>query len=199
MDQFFIFEALASSQIQRFTFQFVHCRSFRVPRRPCFEDSCMHTCARDVNACTYDEISMRALKIFNVFRKSIHFCTSKVWHCGIFKKRFETLLSLISKKWKPIRKIFHIIRSFLCLYILRNKTMKNISFKESPYSFRKILISLVVSDYLGLGSCVLRVPWYVFRCLECKNIAYIGDFLSRAIWPPPSAWLGILKPPPGEG
>ena len=36
MDQFFLFEALASSHIQRFFFQFVHCRSFRVRRRPCF-------------------------------------------------------------------------------------------------------------------------------------------------------------------
>ena len=35
-DQFFLFEALASSHIQRFSFQFVHCRSFRVRRRPCF-------------------------------------------------------------------------------------------------------------------------------------------------------------------
>ena len=33
---FFLFEALASSHIRRFSFQFVHCRSFRVRRRPCF-------------------------------------------------------------------------------------------------------------------------------------------------------------------
>ena len=32
----FLFEALASSHIRRFSFQFVHCRSFRVRRRPCF-------------------------------------------------------------------------------------------------------------------------------------------------------------------
>ena len=31
-----LFEALASSHIRRFSFQFVHCRSFRVRRRPCF-------------------------------------------------------------------------------------------------------------------------------------------------------------------
>ena len=35
-DQFSIFEALASSHIRRLTFQFVHCCSFRVQRRPCF-------------------------------------------------------------------------------------------------------------------------------------------------------------------
>ena len=34
--QFSLLEALASSHIQRLTFQFVHCRSFRVRRRPCF-------------------------------------------------------------------------------------------------------------------------------------------------------------------
>ena len=32
-----MFEALASLHIQRLTFQFVHCRSFRVRRRPCLE------------------------------------------------------------------------------------------------------------------------------------------------------------------
>ena len=37
-DQFVIFEALASSHIRRLTFQFVHCRSFRVRRRPCLSD-----------------------------------------------------------------------------------------------------------------------------------------------------------------
>ena len=36
MDQFSSFEASASSLIQRLTFQFVHCHSFRVRRRPCF-------------------------------------------------------------------------------------------------------------------------------------------------------------------
>ena len=36
IDQFFLFEALASSHIRRFSSQFVHCRSFRVRRRPCF-------------------------------------------------------------------------------------------------------------------------------------------------------------------
>ena len=41
-----------------------------------------------------------------------------------------------------------------------------------------------VSDYLILGFCVLRVPWYVFCCLECKNIAYIVDFLRWADLPP---------------
>ena len=35
-DQFFLFKALASLHIRRFSFQFVHCRSFRVRRRPCF-------------------------------------------------------------------------------------------------------------------------------------------------------------------
>ena len=35
-DQFSLLEALASSHIQRLTFQFVHCRSFRVQRRPFF-------------------------------------------------------------------------------------------------------------------------------------------------------------------
>ena len=34
-DQFFLFEVLASSHIRRFSFQFIHCRSFRVRRRPC--------------------------------------------------------------------------------------------------------------------------------------------------------------------
>ena len=34
-DQFSILEALASSHIQRLTIPFVHCRSFRVRRRPC--------------------------------------------------------------------------------------------------------------------------------------------------------------------
>ena len=31
----------------------------------------------------------------------------------------------------------------------------------------------LVCDYFGLSSCVLRVPWYVFYCLEWKNKAYI--------------------------
>ena len=35
-DQLFLFEALANSHIRRFFFKFVHCRSFRVRRRPCF-------------------------------------------------------------------------------------------------------------------------------------------------------------------
>ena len=35
-DQFFLFEAFGSLHIRRFSFQFVHCRSFRVRRRPCF-------------------------------------------------------------------------------------------------------------------------------------------------------------------
>ena len=48
-----------------------------------------------------------------------------------FYKRFETLLSLISK-WKPMRRIFQIIRSLICLYILRNKAIRNIIFQESP-------------------------------------------------------------------
>ena len=39
MDQFSVFEALDSSLIQRLTFQFVHCGSFRVPRRPCLSQS----------------------------------------------------------------------------------------------------------------------------------------------------------------
>ena len=34
-DQFSLLEALASSHIRRLTFQFVHCRSFRVRRRTC--------------------------------------------------------------------------------------------------------------------------------------------------------------------
>ena len=29
---------------------------------------------------------------------------------------------------------------------------------------------------MGIGSCVPRVPWYVFCSLEYKNIAIIGDF-----------------------
>ena len=35
-DQFCLFEALVSLHIQRLIFQFVHCRSFQVWRRPCF-------------------------------------------------------------------------------------------------------------------------------------------------------------------
>ena len=35
-DQFFLFEALASSHIRRLMFQFVHCHSFRVRWRSCF-------------------------------------------------------------------------------------------------------------------------------------------------------------------
>ena len=35
-DHFLIFEALSSSYIQRLTFQFVYCRSFRVLWRPCY-------------------------------------------------------------------------------------------------------------------------------------------------------------------
>ena len=37
-DQFSLFEAMASLHIRRLTFQFVHCRSFRVRRRPCYLD-----------------------------------------------------------------------------------------------------------------------------------------------------------------
>ena len=36
MDQFFLFEALASVYNQRFSFQFVHCRTFQVRWRPCY-------------------------------------------------------------------------------------------------------------------------------------------------------------------
>ena len=39
IDQFSIFEALASLYIQRLTFQFVHYRSFTVLQRPCFQMS----------------------------------------------------------------------------------------------------------------------------------------------------------------
>ena len=76
-------------------------------------------------------LTLKKKWIFNVFCIFPHFCSSKVWVCDIFYKRFETLLSLISK-WKPIKRIFHIIRSLICLYIMRNKTIKNISFQESP-------------------------------------------------------------------
>ena len=31
----------------------------------------------------------------------------------------------------------------------------------------------LVSDPMGVSSCVLRVPWYGFCCLEYKNMAYI--------------------------
>ena len=56
----------------------------------------------------------------------------------------------------------------------------------------------LVSDPMGVSSCVLRVPWYGFCCLECKNIADIANFLCGADLPPP-AWLRILKRQPGEG
>ena len=59
----------------------------------------------------------------------------------------------------------------------------------------------LVCDPMGVGSCVLRVPWYVFCCLECKNIAYIVDFLRWADLPPPllikdsetPGWWGLNK------
>ena len=38
-DQLFLFEALASLHIRRLMFQFVHCCSFRVQRRPCYSKS----------------------------------------------------------------------------------------------------------------------------------------------------------------
>ena len=41
MDQFFLFEALASSNIRIFSFQFIHCCSFRVWQRPCFLIFCV--------------------------------------------------------------------------------------------------------------------------------------------------------------
>ena len=57
----------------------------------------------------------------------------------------------------------------------------------------------LVSDPMGVGSCVLRVPWYGFCCLECKNIAYIADFLWIRYSETP-VWWGLreshLKRPP---
>ena len=58
----------------------------------------------------------------------------------------------------------------------------------------------LVSNTMGVNSCFLRVPWYGFCCLECKNIAYIVDFLWWAIWPPPClikdsetpVWWGLM-------
>ena len=43
----------------------------------------------------------------------------------------------------------------------------------------------LVMDPVGGNSCVPRVPWYDFVCLEYKNMANIADFLLWAIWPPP--------------
>ena len=47
-DQFSIPKALASLHIRRFAFQFVHCRSFRVRRRPCFIEVHRHGPAHGV-------------------------------------------------------------------------------------------------------------------------------------------------------
>ena len=55
----------------------------------------------------------------------------------------------------------------------------------------------LVSDPLGVGFCVLRDPWYGFCCLECKNIAYIADFLWIRYSETP-VWWGLnlcLKKP----
>ena len=40
----------------------------------------------------------------------------------------------------------------------------------------------LVMDPVGGGSCVPKVPWYDFLCLECKNMANIADFFLWSIW-----------------
>ena len=60
----------------------------------------------------------------------------------------------------------------------------------------------LVMDPVEGTSCVPRVPWYDFLCLECKNMANIADFRLWAIGPPPlrlfkdsetPAWLGLKE------
>ena len=52
------------------------------------------------------------------------------------------------------------------------------------------------------SSCVPRVPWYDFWCLECKNMSNIANFLQRAYLSPSSrlikdsetsAWWGLIQ------
>ena len=88
------------------------------------------------------------IKNFNVFCIFPNFCTSKIWLCVIFEKKIESLLSLISK-WKAIKRIFLIIRSFICIYIMRNKTIKNVSFQESP-----------CTSFINEGQCSTIEPFW---------------------------------------
>ena len=55
----------------------------------------------------------------------------------------------------------------------------------------------LVMDPVGGSSCISRVPWYGFWCLECKHMANVADFLLWVICPPclfkdseTPAWLG---------
>ena len=65
------------------------------------------------------------------FLCSLNYLPQKSSKMENYQKVMEFLGNYISK-WKPIRRIFHIIRSLICLHILKNKTIKNINFQESP-------------------------------------------------------------------
>ena len=43
----------------------------------------------------------------------------------------------------------------------------------------------LVLDPMEVKSCVPRVPWHIFYCLECKTIANTADFRGMMIAPPP--------------
>ena len=64
MDQFSLFEALASSHIQRLTFQFVHCRSFWVRRRPCFETNTVEKWKKKISVKNRSQVAYSVLSVF---------------------------------------------------------------------------------------------------------------------------------------
>ena len=51
----------------------------------------------------------------------------------------------------------------------------------------------LVSDPMGVSSCVLRVPWYGFCCLGCKNIAFLWPRLVRVNTPAKQTINGMLS------
>ena len=104
-DQFFLFEALASSHIQTLTFQFVHCRSFRVGQRPClwkvfFQRSLLYHSSSQ-------KVSMICVYLF----KDIFVFSDQIKHTKkVFCQVFSYINFLILFPCQPIVKLIKVLR-----------------------------------------------------------------------------------------
>ena len=56
----------------------------------------------------------------------------------------------------------------------------------SKFSWKKSIFRSIFEDLWA--PLVSRVPWNVFCCSVCKNIANTADFLREANCPPPPHW-----------
>ena len=101
-DQFFLFEALASLHIQRFSFQFVHCRSFRVRRRPCLLISCLPDIIQS-SFCTQDRAMDPTFRI-KYIRRRFMFNLMEILILRQIPLYFEAPCD-VPKKFKSIRNI----------------------------------------------------------------------------------------------